>query len=64
MANWVISCKNCSAEFTRSSIDDDKTMLSFLLPTKPEFPDGGSLLECPGCGNQATYQGTDLVYRG
>jgi hypothetical protein len=34
----------------------------FFLPEKPEFPEGGSELECPNCGHKDTYQRHELVY--
>jgi hypothetical protein len=63
MASWVVKCKNCEVEFTHSKIADDYKMSSYLWPLKPEFPEGGSPLECPTCGHSATYRQTHLTYR-
>jgi hypothetical protein len=63
MASWVVKCKNCEVEFTHSTIADDHTMMSYVWPSKPDFPEGGSPLECPTCGQRATYQETNLTYR-
>jgi hypothetical protein len=38
-------------------------VMNFFFPIKPEFPAGGSELQCSNCGKNATYQRTDLMYR-
>jgi len=61
MSRWTLKCENCSFPFTHSMIDDSGAV-NFLEPAKPEFPEGGSELECPNCGHKDTYQRTDLMY--
>ena len=61
MSRWTLKCENCSFPFTHSMIDDSGA-LNFLEPAKPEFPEGGSELECSNCGHKDTYQRTDLMY--
>jgi hypothetical protein len=40
------------------------TLANFYFPTRPDFPDGGSELDCPHCGTKSTYKREDLIYRG
>jgi hypothetical protein len=61
MPRWTLKCDNCDFEFTHSMIQDTG-VVNFFLPPKPEFPEGGSELECPNCGYKDTYQRTDLIY--
>lgn len=61
MASWNLSCKNCQKSFVHSSIEV-KEMSDYFLPEKPEFPEGGSDIECPNCGHVANYQRNDLTY--
>ena len=63
MPRWTLQCENCKFVFTHSMIDDSGA-LNFFEPPKPEFAEGGSELECPNCGHKATYQRTELSYRG
>ena len=62
MAQWTLQCDNCNFVFTHSMIKDAGAP-DFFLPEKPEFPEGGSELECPNCGHKDTYQRHELVYR-
>jgi rubredoxin len=62
MPRWALQCDNCNFVFTHSTIADAGA-LDFFLPEKPEFPGGGSALECPNCGHKDTYQRHELVYR-
>jgi hypothetical protein len=61
MASWMLECSNCGLPFQHSVID--ATTMNFFFPVKPEFPAGGSELQCPNCEKNATYQRTDLIYR-
>jgi rubredoxin len=38
-------------------------LVSFFEPSKPDFPEGGSELECPNCGHKDTFLRTELTYR-
>jgi predicted RNA-binding Zn-ribbon protein involved in translation (DUF1610 family) len=62
MARWTLKCENCGFPFPHTLIDDSSAP-NYFLPEKPDFPVGGSELECPNCGHEATYQRTDLVYQ-
>jgi ribosomal protein S27E len=62
MASWVLQCGNCKVVFAHSQIDD-RSILNYYIPEKPDFPSGGILLECPSCGTRATYQLAELSYR-
>jgi hypothetical protein len=62
MASWSIECPNCMSNFNYSAIDDAK-LESFYFPLKPDFPAGGSELQCPHCGHKAKYQSADLFYQ-
>ena len=61
MASWILNCRDCGLPFEHSVID--ATVMNFFFPAKPDFPAGGSELQCPNCGKTATYQRTDLIYR-
>jgi rubredoxin len=61
MPRWTLKCDNCNFEFTHSLIEDSG-LVSFLEPSKPEFPEGGSELECPNCRHKDTFQRTELTY--
>ena len=62
MPSWVLRCKGCKKEFRHSMIEDTE-ISSYFLPNKPEFPVGGSEMECPNCGEKSMFQRTDLLYR-
>jgi len=51
MVRWTLKCENCGFPFTHSLIDDSSAP-NFFLPEKPDFPVGGSELECPNCGHE------------
>jgi hypothetical protein len=52
--------RNCKKKFDHSVVDESG--LDIFFPSKPEFPDGGSELECPHCETKATYQRYQLTY--
>lgn len=67
MARWVLSCPECSQEFTHSQAEAP-SQNSFRDPfawlgEKPEFPDAGLQMECPNCNKTAIYRRTQLMYR-
>jgi len=55
MASWVLACVNCKWRFEHSRIEEDGFRL-LRLAAKPEFPIGGSEIQCPNCGHKAIYQ--------
>lgn len=61
VATWQLECVHCKKKFRHSDVDE--TTLDIFLPAKPEFPSGGSELECPHCGKTATYQRYQLTYQ-
>jgi DNA-directed RNA polymerase subunit RPC12/RpoP len=61
VAYWTLTCGNCGSNFVHSLIEDD-SVLNFLFPSKPKFPDSGSELECPNCRRKTIYKRTDLTY--
>ena len=63
MSQWMLMCSACGREFAHSSIPDDGRFSQLELPHKPEFPPWGLDLGCPHCGESATYQRRDLIYR-
>ena len=62
MAAWVLRCSNCKLSFVHSKIPGTG-ILNYLMPTKPEFPRGGSELKCTNCGKRATYDLEALKYQ-
>jgi endogenous inhibitor of DNA gyrase (YacG/DUF329 family) len=61
MANWTLECPNCNSNFVHSPIED--TIDNYFLPIKPTIPDDGVKMDCPECGQNATYQKADLRYQ-
>jgi hypothetical protein len=62
MASWVLSCNNCNSIFEHSKIDRTG-LANYFMPLKPEFPPGGSEVQCPKCGKKAAYQKSALTYQ-
>jgi uncharacterized C2H2 Zn-finger protein len=62
MPTWTLSCPHCTRSFEHSKIEVKK-MVDYLWPEKPKFPEGGSDIKCPHCGQVAKYQRTDLLYK-
>jgi len=63
MSQWMLTCPACGRESPHSSIPNDGRSSELELPHKPEFPPWGLDLDCPHCGESATYQRRDLIYR-
>jgi DNA-directed RNA polymerase subunit RPC12/RpoP len=61
MAIWQLECVNCNKTFEHSIVDESG--LAMFFPPKPEFPEGGSELQCPHCGHKAKYQRYQLTYQ-
>ena len=51
----------CRLPFQHSVIA--ATVINFFFPIKPDFPAGGSEVQCPNWGKAAKYQRTDPLYR-
>jgi hypothetical protein len=66
MPEWVLICSKCHKSFSHSLIAPRDKSYRFdpLWPEKPEFPKGGLELNCPHCGQTATYQRFELMFRG
>jgi len=62
MPYWMLKCIDCGSDFAHSEIKDT-SLLDYLMPLKPDFPPGGSELECTNCGCKATYQRENLTYQ-
>ena len=62
-SRWVVGCRNCSATFTYSKIEEGTTLTAYLFPMKPEFPVNGQELKCPYCKTTALYAQQDLRYQ-
>jgi DNA-directed RNA polymerase subunit RPC12/RpoP len=62
MPSWILNCASCGSNFTQSVIEPRK-LEDHYLPAKPELAPEGAELECPGCGQKATYQRSDLRYQ-
>jgi hypothetical protein len=63
MPRWVVTCPNCSHEFTHTEIDS--TMLAqgqhdlFGVLPKPS----NEKRTCPNCNTESAFCKTDLFYR-
>ena len=42
---------------------EDKNILDWHVPLRPQFPPGGAEIKCPNCGTSSDYLWTDLLYR-
>jgi hypothetical protein len=62
MAQWVLSCLQCSAELTHSQIYVDNASDPFTLFSKPELPAGGLKMACPSCKQISIYLRHQLTY--
>jgi hypothetical protein len=62
MPSWILDCAGCGSRFTHSVIEPHEIEDRYL-PAKPEFAADGAELECPSCGQTATYQRSDLRYQ-
>ena len=66
MAQWVLECHSCGAEFAHSEIYQSGSSIRDPFTTvelKPEFPNGGQSAVCPNCRATAIYQRYELLYR-
>jgi hypothetical protein len=66
MPHWVLKCPECKIHFTHSEAHvgrvGRKDYGLWLLPSKPEFPKGGSWLGCPNCKKTSLFQRFQLTY--
>jgi hypothetical protein len=62
MPSWTLNCAECGTKFTHSVIEP-RVAEDYYLPAKPEFAPGGVESKCPGCGQKAIYQRSDLRYQ-
>jgi hypothetical protein len=63
MPHWVLKCPECKFHFTHSEVHVGREDYGlWLLPSKPEFPEGGSWLECPNCKKTSLFQRFQLTY--
>jgi len=53
----------CFRRVAGSTIPENLSFADAYLPTKPPFPANGLALNCPHCGQSATYERCDLRYR-
>jgi hypothetical protein len=60
MAHWVLLCPKCKVDFIHSAVESDAIA---WLGAKPEFSDGGALLECPNCKESSVFAREQLRYR-
>jgi endogenous inhibitor of DNA gyrase (YacG/DUF329 family) len=65
MPRWIVSCPECSHEFTYGEVAELSNQLRdpFAWPPKPSMATGGTLLPCPQCKKTFRYQTLDLRYR-
>jgi hypothetical protein len=63
MPYWVLNCPHCRKDFNHSEIEGGKEHFGlWALPAKPEFPEGGSWLECLECKQTSLFQRFQLRY--
>jgi hypothetical protein len=63
MPHWVLKCPECKIHFTHSEVHlEDEHHGLWALPSKPEFHEGGSWLECPNCKKTSLFQRFQLTY--
>jgi DNA-directed RNA polymerase subunit RPC12/RpoP len=61
VAAWGLRCRNCGSTFVHSQIED--TIENYYFPPRPTVPDDGIKIDCPHCGENATYLSKDFVYQ-
>jgi hypothetical protein len=50
MLRWVLKCPQCKIHFTHSEVYVGRKQYGiWMLPSKPEFHEGGSWIKCPTC---------------
>lgn len=63
MLHWVLKCPQCKIRFTHSEVHVDRKRYGlWMLPSKPEFHEGGSWIECPNCNTTSLFQRVQLDY--
>jgi hypothetical protein len=63
MSNWFLICSSCRKPFIHSHIATSRAeFLDPFGPFKPDFPEGGSTLQCPHCHQSALYQRHQLMF--
>jgi hypothetical protein len=63
MPYWILKCPQCKKDFIHSEINMDKEQYGIWpLPSKPEFPEGGSWLECLHCKQTSLFQRFQLKF--
>jgi hypothetical protein len=65
MQYWILKCPQCKNKFIHSEINIKKEHYDlWAMPSKPEFPEGGSWLECAHCKQTSLFQRFQLMYAG
>ena len=50
MLRWVLKCPQCKIHFTHSEVHVGRKQHRLrMLPSKPEFHEGGTWIKCPTC---------------
>jgi hypothetical protein len=63
MVRWVLKCPQCKTHFTYSEVHVGRKQYGlWMLPSKPEFHEGGSWIECPTCNTTSLFQRVQLDY--
>ena len=63
MPYWILKCPQCKKDFVHSEINIDKEHYGlWALPSKPEFPEAGSWLECTNCKKTSLFQRFQLMF--
>jgi hypothetical protein len=66
MPRWIVSCSECSHEFTYKEVETPMGQLRdpFAWPPKPQMATGGTSLVWPQCQKTSQFQIFDLRFRG
>lgn len=63
MPDWMLDCRECKKAFVHSRVTVVPGQYEpWAREPKPEFPIGGSILECPNCKIVPVYQSYELTY--
>jgi hypothetical protein len=63
MLYWVVRCPQCKIHFTLSKVHVGREQCGlWMLPSKPEFHQGGSWIECPTCNTTSLFQRFQVDY--
>ena len=63
MLYWLLKCPQCKIHLTLSKVHVGRKQCGlWMVPSKPEFHQGGSWIECSNCNTISLFQRFQLEY--